>query len=271
MELQEGYCSASARKEEMSDIIDRSIDKGAPEVSVVMPCLNEAETLAACIKEAQGALRAYNLKGEIIVADNGSTDGSPEIAVHHGARLIRVAASGYGNALRGGIDAARGTYIIMGDADGSYNFADIMRFLEPLREGYDLVVGNRFRGGIKPGAMPALHRYFGVPVLSFFGRALHGFPPCRDFHCGLRGLSRVAANRMSLCSAGMEFASEMIVKAAANKMRIIEVPTSLSPAGRKRRSHLRAWRDGWRHVGLLLRETPFAFGFSNRPTIRKSG
>lgn len=239
----------------MSDIINLNTDNGVPEVTIVMPCLNEAETLAACIEEAQGALRAYDLKGEIIIADNGSTDGSPEIAVRHGARLIRVAARGYGNALRGGISAARGRYIIMGDADGSYNFADMMKFVERLRGGYDLVVGNRFRGGIKPGAMPALHRYFGVPALSFLGRALHGFPPCRDFHCGLRGLSRVAADRMNLCATGMEFASEMIVKAAANKMRMTEVPTSLSPAGRKRRSHLRTFRDGWRHVSLLLRET----------------
>ena len=239
----------------MSDIVNLNTKNGAPEVTIVMPCLNEAETLAACIQEVQGALRANDLEGEIIVADNGSTDGSPEIAVRHGARLIRVPAKGYGNALRGGIDASRGRYIIMGDADGSYGFTDIMKFVERLREGHDLVVGNRFRGGIKPGAMPALHRYFGVPALSFLGRAVHGFPPCSDFHCGLRGLSRVAADRMNLRTTGMEFASEMIVKAAANRMRIIEVPTSLSPAGRKRRSHLRAWRDGWRHVSLLLRET----------------
>jgi glycosyltransferase involved in cell wall biosynthesis len=245
---------ANPSRNKMSNIANLNNDNGAPEVSIIMPCLNEADTLAACIKEAQGALRAYNLTGEIIVADNGSTDGSPEIAMHHGARLIRVPSKGYGSALRGGIDAARGRYIIMGDADGSYDFKDIIKFVERLREGYDLVVGNRFRGGIKPGAMPALHRYFGVPTLSFFGRALHGFPPCRDFHCGLRGISRAAAERMNLRASGMEFASEMIVKAAANKMRIIEIPTSLSPAGRKRRSHLRAWRDGWRHVSLLLRE-----------------
>ena len=213
-------------------------DPGQVEITIVLPCLNEAETLATCIKKAQDALRANDLEGEVIVADNGSTDGSPEIALREGARLIRIADKGYGNALRGGIDAARGLYIIMADADDSYDFADLMPFIERLRGGYDLVVGNRFQGGIRPGAMPLLHRYFGVPVLNFLGRALHGFPPCHDFHCGLRGLSRDAADRMNLCTTGMEFASEMIVKAAANKMRITEIPTRLSPAGRQRRSHL---------------------------------
>jgi glycosyltransferase involved in cell wall biosynthesis len=228
-------------------------DNGQLEVSVVMPCLNEAETLETCIKKAQGALQGNNVKGEVVVADNGSTDGSQEIAQRAGARLVRIEAKGYGRALRGGIDDARGRYVIMGDADDSYDFTNLMPFIEHLREGYSLVIGNRFRGGIKPGAMPFSHRYFGVPVLSFLGRALYGWPPCRDLHCGLRGVNRNDMLRLNLRTSGMEFASEMIIKAATCKMRIIEIPTMLSPAGRKRRSHLRAWRDGWRHVCLLLR------------------
>jgi glycosyltransferase involved in cell wall biosynthesis len=225
-----------------------------PEVTIVIPCLNEAETLGTVIEKAQQALRVSGLTGEIIIVDNGSSDGSDRIAVVLGARLVRVAARGYGNALRDGIDAAHGRYIIMSDADDSYDFSDLMKFVDRLREGYDLVIGNRFRGGIEPAAMPALHRYFGIPILSFLGRALHGFPQCRDFHCGLRGVYRGAAERMNLRATGMEFASEMIVKAAAKRMRITEVPTTLSPAGRKRRPHLRTWTDGWRHLRLLLRE-----------------
>jgi len=224
------------------------------EVSLVMPCLNEKETLGTCIKKAQVSLKSNGIKGEVIVADNGSTDGSPKIASSFGARVIHVAAKGYGNALRGGIDAAKGRYIIMGDSDDSYDFANVMPFIDCLRDGCDLVVGNRFGGGIRPGAMPLLHRYFGVPALSFLGRLLHGFPPCHDFYCGLRGISSEAARRLHLQTSGMEFASEMIVKAARQKLRILEVPTSLDPTGPKRCSHLRTWRDGYRGLRLLLTE-----------------
>ncbi len=225
----------------------------APEVSVVLPCLNEAETLGICIRKAQDALRANGVSAEILVADNGSTDGSQEIAGLMGVRIVHVADKGYGNALRGGINAARGQYIIMGDADDSYDFENLMPFVELLREGYDLVMGNRFRGGIRPGAMPLLNRYFGVPALNLAGRLACGSPPCRDFHCGLRGFRRDAAERMNLQTTGMEFASEMIVKATRGRMRITEVPTILSPAGRSRPPHLRRWRDGWRHLRFLLR------------------
>jgi glycosyltransferase involved in cell wall biosynthesis len=238
-----------------------------PEVTIVIPCLNEAETIGTVIDKAQEMLRASGVAGEIIVADNGSSDGSARIAVAFGARLIHVAALGYGNALRGGIDAARGCFIIMCDADDSYDFSDLMKFIDQLRDGYDLVVGNRFRGGIEPTAMPVLHRYFGVPILNLLGRVLHGFPPCRDFHCGLRGVNRAAAEKMNLRATGMEFASEMIVKAAANRMRITEIPTTLSPAGRKRRSHLRTWTDGWRHLSLLLRETGVGSAILNKNTL----
>lgn len=225
------------------------------EFSIVMPCLNEAETVGVCIQKAQKFLRDRNIAGEIIVADNSSTDGSQAIATRMGARVVPVEAKGYGNALMGGIAAARGTYIIMGDADDSYDFANLDPFVEKLREGYDLVMGNRFRGGIKPGAMPPLHRYLGNPVLTRIGRLLFR-SPCGDFHCGLRGFSRDAIIKLDLRTTGMEFASEMVVKATLHKMRLAQVPITLFPDGRSRPPHLRSWRDGWRHLRFLLVYSP---------------
>lgn len=225
------------------------------ELSIVMPCLNEAETLGVCIAKAQRSLDEQRISGEIIVADNGSTDGSQEIAERMGARVVAVEARGYGSALMGGIAAARGKYIIMADADDSYDFTALAPFVEKLREGYDLVMGNRFKGGIKPGAMPGLHRYLGNPVLTGIGRLLF-HSPCGDFHCGIRGFTKEAVNRMDLRTTGMEFASEMVVKATLQKMKIAEVPTTLSPDGRSRPPHLRSWRDGWRHLRFLLLYSP---------------
>ena len=229
---------------------------GSLEVSVVMPCLNEAETLATCVVKAQRALQQLGVAGEIIVADNGSTDESVAIALRLGARVVPVTRKGYGSALLGGIAAARGTYIIMGDADDSYDFTALAPFVAKLREGYDLVMGNRFAGGIKPGAMPFLNRYLGNPVLTAIARLLFHRPAVRDFHCGLRGFSRDAAARMKLRTTGMEFASEMVVKAVLYGMRIAEVPTTLSPDGRSRPPHLKPWRDGWRHLRFLLLYSP---------------
>lgn len=226
------------------------------ELSIVMPCLNEAETLEVCIEKAQRSLRENGIAGEVVIADNGSTDGSQEIAARMGARVVPVKEKGYGSALAGGIDAARGKYVIMGDADDSYDFTNLTPFIEKLREGYDLVMGNRFKGGIKPGAMPPLHKYLGNPVLTTVARILYWNPPCNDFHCGLRGFSKSAALEMDLRTTGMEFASEMVVKAALRKMRIAEVPTTLSPDGRSRPPHLRSWRDGWRHLRFLLLYSP---------------
>jgi len=225
------------------------------ELSVVMPCLNEAETLCACILQAQEALETSEINGEIIVADNGSSDGSPQIAARMGARVVHVQARGYGSALMEGIAAADGKYVVMADADCSYDFGDIPRLLEKLRDGSDLVMGNRFQGGIKPGAMPALHRYLGNPVLTFIGRLFFN-SPCKDFHCGLRGFSKDAFSRMKLRTTGMEFASEMVVRATLLKMQISEVPTTLSPDGRTRPPHLRSWHDGWRHLRFLLLYSP---------------
>lgn len=230
-------------------------DASSVELSVVMPCLNEAETLATCIKKAQQALYEHSIAGEIVIADNGSTDGSQAIATQMRARVIDVDAKGYGHALMGGIAAARGKYIVMGDADDSYDFTALMSFLTKLREGYDLVMGNRFKGGIKPGAMPSLHRYLGNPILTGIGRLFFG-GPCGDFHCGMRGVSKAAIARMHLRTTGMEFASEMVVKATLHSMRIAEVPTTLSPDGRSRPPHLRSWRDGWRHLRFLLLYSP---------------
>ncbi|GET37520.1 glycosyltransferase family 2 protein [Microseira wollei] len=225
------------------------------EVSIVMPCLNEAETLGICIEKAQSYLTQHNISGEIVVADNGSTDGSIEIAKQMNARVIRVKAKGYGSALMSGIAAARGKYVIMGDSDDSYDFTNLTPFIEKLREGYDLVMGNRFKGGIKPGAMPPLHKYLGNPVLTAIGRLLFS-SPCGDFHCGLRAFNRDAIAKLNLRTTGMEFASEMVVKATLNKLRITEVPTTLSPDGRSRPPHLRSWRDGWRHLRFLLLYSP---------------
>ncbi len=225
------------------------------EVSVVMPCLNEAETLKACISKALCCFKENNIDGEVVIADNGSKDGSIKIAESAGARVVLVELKGYGNALMEGISAAKGKFVIMGDADDSYDFSSLMPFIEKLREGSDLVMGNRFRGGIAPGAMPPLHRYLGNPVLSGLGRL---FFRCSvgDFHCGLRGLSYEAFQRMKLQTTGMEFASEMVVKAVMRGMKISEVPTTLSPDGRTRPPHLRSWRDGWRHLRFMLLFSP---------------
>jgi glycosyltransferase involved in cell wall biosynthesis len=228
---------------------------GLPEVSIVLPCLNEARTLAGCIAQASRATAAMGIASEIIVADNGSTDGSPEIAITGGARVVSITQTGYGAAVMGGVDAACGQWIVMGDADGSYDFSHIPRFIEKLRSGYELVMGNRFLGGIQPDAMPALHRYFGNPLLSGIARAFFR-SPCRDFHCGLRGFSREAIRRLEMQTTGMEFASEMVVKATLYGLRIAEVPTTLAPDRRGRPPHLRRWRDGWRHLRFLLAYSP---------------
>ncbi|WP_232549176.1 glycosyltransferase family 2 protein [Propioniciclava soli] len=225
------------------------------ELTVVMPCLNEAETLEVCIQKARGYLEGSDVVGEIVIADNGSTDGSQEIARRNGARVVPVPMRGYGAALIGGINAARGTYVIMGDADDSYNFAGLAPFVAKLREGHDLVMGNRFAGGIDPGAMPPLHKYLGNPVLSGIGR-LFFRPGVRDFHCGLRGFNRERIQALGLQTSGMEFASEMVVKASLAKYDIVEVPTTLAKDGRSRPPHLRSWHDGWRHLRFLLMFAP---------------
>jgi glycosyltransferase involved in cell wall biosynthesis len=225
------------------------------EVSIVMPCLNEAETLAACIDKAHLAIERGALAAEIIVADNGSTDGSQVIAKELGARVVTVNRKGYGSALIGGINAARGRFVIMGDADDSYDFTAIAPMLEKLRAGSDLVVGNRFAGGIEPGAMPWSHRWVGNPVLSLISR-LFFHTPVGDAHCGLRGFRKDAYERMKLRATGMEFASEMVIKASLKGMRIAEVPVKLRPDGRSRPPHLRTWRDGWRHLRFMLLFSP---------------
>jgi glycosyltransferase involved in cell wall biosynthesis len=226
-----------------------------PELSVVMPCLNEAETLAVCIEKALRTFCEHGIKGEVIVADNGSTDGSQDIAERAGARVVHVSSRGYGAALMGGIAAAAGTYVIMGDADDSYDFTHVPAFLEQLRQGYDLVMGNRFKGGIKPNAMPFLHKYLGNPGLTRVGR-LFFKSACGDFYCGLRGFSKSAYAHMDLRTTGMEFATEMVVKATLLGMRVTEVPTTLSPDGRSRPPHLRTWRDGWRTLRFFLLYSP---------------
>lgn len=225
------------------------------ELSIVIPCLNEAETLAQVIDRAQRFLQAYGVAGEVIVADNGSTDGSVAIAIAHGARVIPIPEKGYGAALRGGIAAAKGTYVAMGDADCSYDFMSLMPFLERLRDGTEMVVGNRFLGGIGKGAMPHLHRYVGNPALSFFGRIFYR-APIGDFHCGLRAFRRTSMDQLDLNSSGMEYASEMIVKAQLAGLTMAEVPTTLAKDGRSRPPHLRSWRDGWRHLKFLLVFSP---------------
>jgi glycosyltransferase involved in cell wall biosynthesis len=225
------------------------------EVSIVMPCLNEEESLGACIKMAHEGLEGAGARGEIVIADNGSTDGSQEIARSLGARVVDVPAKGYGAALMGGFEAARGRFIVMGDADGSYDFSSLQPFLERLRAGDELVMGNRFAGGIEDGAMPFLNRYLGNPVLSFTGRLL--FPSAiHDFHCGLRAFRVEILPKLDLQSPGMEFASEMVVKATLQELKISEVPTTLSPDLRSRPPHLRPWRDGWRHLRFLFVFSP---------------
>jgi glycosyltransferase involved in cell wall biosynthesis len=228
---------------------------GPVELTVVIPCLNEARTLATCIRKAQGSFERLGVSGEVLVADNGSTDGSRQIAADLGARVVPVAERGYGAALAGGIAAARGRWVIMGDGDDSYDFADLEPFVARLREGDDLVNGNRFKGGIVPGAMPWTHRRLGNPVLSFVGRRIYG-TPCGDIYCGLRGFDREKIAALDIRSAGMEFAIEMVVKATMQGLRVSEVPTTLSPDADDRVPHLRTWRDGWSSIRLLLLYSP---------------
>lgn len=221
------------------------------ELSIVMPCLNETTTLGTCIRKAMKSIADASATGEVVVADNGSGDDSAVVAAELCARVVPVRQQGYGSALLGGIAAARGRYVIIGDADDSYDFGDLRPFLNKLREGYELVMGNRFAGEVKPGAMPALHRYVGNPVLSGIGRLLF-HSPCHDFHCGLRGFDRAAILSLGLRCGGMEFASEMVVRATLAGLRIAEVPVTLWPDGRPGRPHLRPWRDGLRHLSFLL-------------------
>jgi glycosyltransferase involved in cell wall biosynthesis len=225
------------------------------ELSIVMPCLNEAETLGVCIRKARSFIDKSSIRGEIVVADNGSTDSSRAIAAAQGARVIPVAMRGYGAALLAGITAARGRFVVMGDADDSYDFSNLAPFVEKLRAGADLVMGNRFAGGIEPGAMPFLHKYIGNPVLSFLGRLFFGVD-VGDFHCGLRGFHRERILALDLRTTGMEFASEMVVRSGLAGYRIAEVPTILHPDGRSRPPHLRTWHDGWKHLRFLLMYSP---------------
>lgn len=225
------------------------------ELSIVMPCLNEAETIEVCIKKANKWLQENGVEGEVVIGDNGSTDGSQQMAINLGARVIDVPQKGYGAALMGAIEASNSKYVVMGDSDDSYDFSNLSPFIESLRKGNDLVMGNRFKGGIMPGAMPFLHRYLGNPVLSFVGRLFFNCP-VGDFHCGLRGFRQDIVSLLDLKTTGMEFASEMVVKATINNLKIDEVPTTLSKDGRSRPPHLRTWRDGWRHLRFLLIYSP---------------
>ncbi|MFF5235538.1 glycosyltransferase family 2 protein [Dactylosporangium sp. NPDC000521] len=231
---------------------------------MVLPCLNEAETVETCVRKALKGLAELGVIGEVIVSDNGSTDGSQALAGAAGARVVHAPIRGYGGALINGIEMARGKYVIMGDADDSYDLGNLGPFIEELRTGKDVVMGNRFKGGIKPGAMPPLHRYLGNPVLSWLGRALFALPGVGDFHCGLRGFNRARIRELGLCMPGMEFASELVIRAALAKYSISEVPTTLQPDGRSRPPHLRTWRDGWRHLRFLLI-------FAPKPTLLVPG
>jgi glycosyltransferase involved in cell wall biosynthesis len=224
-------------------------------VTILMPCLNEAETLAICVQKARKAIDDIELAGEVLVADNGSTDGSQDIAKAGGARVLDVPTRGYGAALIAGIENAYGKYILMADADDSYDFSHLPRFVEALENGKDLVMGNRFKGGIIDNAMPPLHRYLGNPVLSFIGRLFFKVP-IGDFHCGIRAFRAEVMRNLQLRTTGMEFASEMVVRASLNELNIGEVPTTLRPDGRTRAPHLRTWRDGWRHLRFLLMFSP---------------
>ena len=231
---------------------------GPVELSIIMPCLNEAETLARCIETARLGIRRAGVHGEIIVADNGSTDGSPAIAKKLGARVVPVREKGYGSALRGGIQAALGKWILMGDADDSYDFSEADRFVKKFQEGFDLIMGCRLPiggGTILPGAMPWKNRRLGNPVLSFLGRLFFKCP-AHDFHCGLRGFTRAAFEKMDLQTTGMEFASEMVIKSTFKQLKIAEVPVTLRPDGRSRPPHLKPWRDGWRHLRFMLLFSP---------------
>ncbi len=232
-----------------------AVRDGDCELTILMPCLNEAETLAGCIDQARDFLARRQIDGEVLIADNGSTDGSTQIAIAHGARVVNVPVKGYGAALIAGTRAARGRFVIMGDSDGSYDFAALDPFVERLRAGCDLVIGNRFRGGIARGAMPFLHKYLGNPVLSYLGRLFFTIP-VGDFHCGLRGYGRDRMISLGLRSRGMEYASEMVVRSALAGHAIAEVPTTLGPDGRSRPPHLRTWRDGYRHLRFLLMLSP---------------
>jgi glycosyltransferase involved in cell wall biosynthesis len=225
------------------------------ELTILMPCLNEAETLESCIRKARSYLARSGVSGEVLISDNGSTDGSQRLARELGARVVDAPRKGYGAALIAGIEAAEGRYVIMGDSDDSYDFSQLDAFVARLRDGVDLVMGNRFKGGIADGAMPPLHRYLGNPVLSLLGRLFYR-TPIGDFHCGLRGFNKQSIQRLGLRSPGMEFASEMVIKASLAELRIEEVPTTLSPDGRSRAPHLRSWPDGWRHLKLLLINAP---------------
>jgi glycosyltransferase involved in cell wall biosynthesis len=225
------------------------------ELTVLMPCLNEAETIGTCVTKATKFLSDEGIQGEVVVADNGSSDGSQVIAKSCGARVVPVLQKGYGAALIGGINAARGRYVVMGDSDNSYDFSNLMPFLQKLRDGADLVMGNRFRGGIEPGAMPFLHRHLGNPVLSFIGRLFFNIP-IGDFHCGIRGFKTSSLRKLGLHTTGMEFASEMIVRSALAGLNLQEVPTTLAVDGRNRSPHLKTWRDGWRHLKFLLMYSP---------------
>lgn len=225
------------------------------ELTILMPCLNESRTLKTCIDKAMKFLNDNNIDGEVLIADNGSTDGSQDIAKNAGARVVDIPEKGYGAALIGGCNAAFGKYVIMGDSDDSYDFLNLMPFVEKLREGYELVMGNRFKGGIEKGAMPPLHKYLGNPVLSFIGRVLYR-SNIKDFHCGLRGYNRESIMKLNLHTTGMEYASEMVVQATLHKLKICEVPTTLKKDGRDRPPHLRSWSDGWRHLTFLLMHSP---------------
>jgi glycosyltransferase involved in cell wall biosynthesis len=225
------------------------------ELSIVLPCLNEERTVGTCVAKAKTFLKQNNIRGEVIVADNGSTDRSFETAESRGAKVVIVREKGYGSALCGGFDVAKGRYIIMADADDSYDLSNLLPFVQKLREGYDLVMGNRFKGGIKKGAMPWHHRYIGNPILSFIGQ-LFFKTPAKDFHCGLRGFRKSAIEKMKLQTTGMELASEIVIKASILQMKVCEVPVILSPDGRTRRPHLRSFRDGWRHLRFLLIYSP---------------
>lgn len=246
---------SDARKTLSGDTARSLQEAPGVELTILMPCLNEAETIEACLRKATHFLSSSGVAGEVVVADNGSTDASKDLARKWGARVVDVPTRGYGAALQAGIAQANGKFVIMGDSDDSYDFSALMPFLEALRRGDDLVMGNRFMGSIEPGAMPLLHRYLGNPVLSFIGQLFFKVP-IGDFHCGLRGFNRQAILNLRLTTPGMEFASEMVVKAALHRLTISEVPTNLAKDGRSRPPHLRTWRDGWRHLIFLLIHSP---------------
>ena len=247
--------TASIESAPSRDLESRRDQSATLDLSIVMPCLNESRTLGTCIEKAQATMKRLGIRGEVIVADNGSTDGSQSLAQELGARVVPIEERGYGSALRGGIAAARGKFVIMGDSDDSYDFTQLGDFLAKLNAGYDLVMGNRFLGGIRRGAMPFLHRFLGNPVLSWLGRLFFGCP-VGDFQCGLRGFRKDAIDKLELQTTGMEFSTEMVVKATLFNLRIVEIPTVLSPDGRDRPPHLRTWRDGWRYLRFLLLYSP---------------